>query len=215
MTVRRHEAVVFERKSPKQERARVTREVIFEATARIIDEGGARTLNTNSIAARAGISIGTLYDHFANKEAILVSMARHQLECDGAAVLKAVGNEAKCGISRTRLAVRALVRLHMTRPEVRRVAMAAHAANGLGREGVALVSRVALKIAANRSLAGRTCLPETVFFVATRAAVGIVRAAFQEDSALLGTQGFEDELTDMLERSLVSAGGVTTQMHKL
>jgi AcrR family transcriptional regulator len=206
MTARRQEAVVFERISPKQVRAHLTRDVIFEATARIIEEGCARTLNTNSIAARAGISIGTLYGHFANKEAILVSMARHQLECDAAAVLEAVGHEAKCDISRTRLAVRALVRLHMTRPEVRRVVMAAHTANDLGRERAALVTRVASKIAANRSLAGRTCLPETVWFVATRAAVGIVRAAFQENSALLGTQEFEDELTYMLDRSFVSAG---------
>ncbi len=205
MTVRRHKRVVFERKSPKQDRARVTREVIFEAAARIIEEQGVRALSTNSIAARAGISIGTLYGHFANKEAILVSMARQQLEFDGAAVLKAVGNEAIPGISRARLAVRALIRLHLTRPDVRRVVMAAHAAHGLGPERAALVSRVAAKITATRNLAECSRTQETALFVATRAVTSIIRAAFEEASPLLGTQEFEDELTDMVERSFVPA----------
>lgn len=206
MTAKRFEAVVLQRKTPKQERARVTRVLIFEAAARIIEEQGAHALNTNAIAARAGISIGTLYGHFASKEAILISMARSQLERDGAAVLQAVGKEVGPGISRARLAVRALIDVHRTRPDVRRVVMAAHAAHGLGPERAAFVSRVALQIAATRTLAGRPRADEAVLFVTTRAVAGIVRAAFEETSPLLGTQEFENELTNMVERSFAPAG---------
>jgi hypothetical protein len=40
---------------------------IFEATARIIERDGMGSLNTNRIAGRAGIAIGTLFGYFANK----------------------------------------------------------------------------------------------------------------------------------------------------
>lgn len=206
MTNRLREAVILERKFPKQERARVTREAIFEAAARIIEERGSRALNTNAIAARAGISIGTLYGHFASKDAILVSMARVRLERDGVAVLQEFVKEVDPGTSRTRLAVRALIDLHLTRPEVRRVVMRAHAAHGLGPERAALLSHVSLKIAAVRAWADNRRSQEAVLFVATRAVAGIVRAAFEETSTLLGTPEFENELTDMVERSLVLAG---------
>lgn len=206
MVTKRHPAIVLERKTPKQARARNTREVIFEATARIIEEHGVHALNTNAIAARAGISIGTLYGHFASKEAILIAMARNQLECDGAAVLQAVRNEVEPGASRVRLAVHTLIALHRTRPDVRRVIMAAHAAHGLGSERAALVCRVAQQIAAVRALADRPRADEAALFVATRAVAGIVRAAFEEASPLLGTQEFEDKITGLAERSFAPAG---------
>jgi len=47
-----------------------------------------RALTTNRIAERAGVSIGTLYQYFANKEAILIEMARAQLESDRIAITR-------------------------------------------------------------------------------------------------------------------------------
>lgn len=199
MRGRRVEPVVFERITPKQLRSRNTRAVIFEAAARIIESQGAHALSTNVIASSAGISIGTLYGHFASKEAILVSMARSQLERDGATVLQAVLKEVKPGTSRARSAVRALIGLHQTRPEVRCVIMRAHAAHGLGAERAALVSSVAKQIWTTRISSGCPLVREAALFVATRAVTSIVRAAFEEASPLLGTSEFENELTEMIE----------------
>lgn len=199
MAAKRHQAVVLERKSPKQARAFDTRKVIFEATARIIEEREAGALNTNAIAARAGISIGTLYGHFASKEAILVSMARRQLDCDAEAVLEAIAGAPGMGASRARLAVRTLIALHRARPKVRRIIMAAHAAHGLGSEGTAVVRRTAERIMAWRLAAGRPQVHGTAMFLATRAVAGLLRAAFDEAPALLAAPAFEDELTAMAE----------------
>ena len=56
--------IVLQRRKPTQARARATMDMIFEATARIIERDGIAALNTNRIAERAGVSIGTLYEYF-------------------------------------------------------------------------------------------------------------------------------------------------------
>ena len=59
------------RKSPKQSRSAETVGVIIEAAARILEEEAHNGFSTNSVAIKAGVSIGTLYQYFPNKEAIL------------------------------------------------------------------------------------------------------------------------------------------------
>src|SRR6266516_4649370 len=81
---KRKQAIVLSRRKPTQTRARITVETIFEATARIIERDGAGAVNTNAIAERAGISVGTLYEYFPNKEAVLIAMARRRARSAGA-----------------------------------------------------------------------------------------------------------------------------------
>jgi AcrR family transcriptional regulator len=69
------------RKLPKQDRSRVTVEAILEATTRILVEEGYDRANTNRIAERAGISIGSLYQYFPNKESLMTAlMEQHSRE---------------------------------------------------------------------------------------------------------------------------------------
>jgi AcrR family transcriptional regulator len=69
------------RKLPRQDRSRVTVEAILEATTRILVEEGYDKANTNRIAERAGISIGSLYQYFPNKESLMTAlMDRHSQE---------------------------------------------------------------------------------------------------------------------------------------
>ncbi|MGD1035876.1 MAG: helix-turn-helix domain-containing protein [Roseiarcus sp.] len=70
----------FIRTTPKQARSEATVEAIFEASARILQRQGAAAFNTNAVAAAlAGVSVGTLYQYFANKDTILIAMARKEL----------------------------------------------------------------------------------------------------------------------------------------
>jgi len=64
------------RKTAKQARSRATQEAILEAAARILETRGRDALTTNAIATRAGVSIGSLYQYFPNKEAILATLIR-------------------------------------------------------------------------------------------------------------------------------------------
>src|SRR6516165_964741 len=105
--------VVSQRRKPTQARARATMDTIFEATARIIERDGVGVLNTNRIAERAGISIGTLYEYFPNEDAILVAMARQRIAEDERLVRQALTRaEADQNVSLARRAIQTMVALH-------------------------------------------------------------------------------------------------------
>lgn len=62
------------RKIPKQGRARHTVDSILEATKSILADEGYEKASTNYVADVAGVSIGSLYQYFPNKEAIIASL---------------------------------------------------------------------------------------------------------------------------------------------
>lgn len=62
------------RKTPTQSRAKVTSEAILEAAEIIILKDGYDKATTNYIAERAGVSIGSLYQYFPNKDAVLSAL---------------------------------------------------------------------------------------------------------------------------------------------
>jgi AcrR family transcriptional regulator len=68
------------RKRPRQERSRQTFDRIVDAAARIFERDGYAGTTTNDVAAEAEVSIGSLYQYFPNKDAILVVLAERHLE---------------------------------------------------------------------------------------------------------------------------------------
>ena len=76
------------RKTPRQVRAELTRERILTAAAHVFTEHGYAAGTTNRIAERARISIGSLYQYFPNKDAILVELLTKHLD-DGIAATRA------------------------------------------------------------------------------------------------------------------------------
>ena len=62
------------RREPTQGRARATVEAILEATAQLLTEIGFAETTTNKVAERAGVSVGSLYQYFTDKEAILATL---------------------------------------------------------------------------------------------------------------------------------------------
>jgi AcrR family transcriptional regulator len=69
------------RKSPQQDRAKITVDAILVATAQILTQEGYDKASTNRIADRAGVSIGSLYQYFANKDALMVALIdQHEAE---------------------------------------------------------------------------------------------------------------------------------------
>jgi AcrR family transcriptional regulator len=110
------------RKAPGQARSRETVGVILEASARILESDGIRGFNTNVIAAKAGVSIGSLYQYFPNKDSIVLALIGSFERAFHDTVVKAVQDGKGKGLkSRLRLVVRALVRAHYYRPRLNRV----------------------------------------------------------------------------------------------
>ena len=71
-------AVSTPRKTPRQQRSQETYEAILDAAAQLFERLGYAAATTNKIAERAGVSIGSLYQYFPNKDALLYALGeRH------------------------------------------------------------------------------------------------------------------------------------------
>jgi AcrR family transcriptional regulator len=67
------------RKLPRQKRSRASFDAILGGCARVLERGGYESLTTNRVAEAAGVGIGTLYDFFPNREAIVMALAEQRL----------------------------------------------------------------------------------------------------------------------------------------
>ena len=66
------------RKAPRQQRSQETYDAILDAAAQLFERLGYAGATTNKIAERAGVSIGSLYQYFPNKDALLYALGeRH------------------------------------------------------------------------------------------------------------------------------------------
>ena len=74
----RSQVVLEPRKSPVQARSTASVEAILEATVQVLLDVGKERLTTTRVASRAGVSVGTLYQYFPNKIALLqAALQRH------------------------------------------------------------------------------------------------------------------------------------------
>jgi AcrR family transcriptional regulator len=176
------------RRQPRQARALATRAAIFEAAAQILEAEGEAGFNTNRVAERAGVSIGTLYQYFASKQAILAAMAREE----NARVRREIAQGIEAGtLSPLRLAIRTQIAIFADRPATRRAALAAIMAE----EGP-------LGIARETRATGRLLPPigdRLDAFVLTQAVNGVIRAAVLEASPHLTDPRLEDALVRLVE----------------
>ena len=88
------------RKAPRQQRSQQTVDRIVEAAARVFNEAGYLGTTTNEIAAEAGVSIGSLYQYFPNKDALLIEIARRHISGSLAAfdeLMNSLGPKAPLG----------------------------------------------------------------------------------------------------------------------
>lgn len=79
MTATSSQIIVTPRKKPLQSRSRATVQAVLVASAHILEEHGLAGFNTNAVAERAGVSIGSLYQYFPSKDAILVALMEQSL----------------------------------------------------------------------------------------------------------------------------------------
>ena len=110
------------RKSASQKRSKATVETLLDATARVLTREGYDRASTNRIAAKAGVSVGSLYQYFPNKEALVATLvARHNREM--LQLLRdALENVASFDLATAmRELVRATVDAHLVDPALHRI----------------------------------------------------------------------------------------------
>ncbi|KJV37197.1 TetR/AcrR family transcriptional regulator [Luteibacter yeojuensis] len=82
------------RKTPRQARSAATVDAIFEAAIQVLLTDGYAGLTTTRVASRAGVSVGTMYQYFPHKEALLYAVLEDYLEDVVVALDEAAGQLA-------------------------------------------------------------------------------------------------------------------------
>jgi AcrR family transcriptional regulator len=117
-------AVLRARKTPRQQRSRETVAVILEAAAQVFQRQGYLATTTNKIAERAGVSIGSVYQYFPDKDALLVALAEQELAASTELVdrlLRQLGAEDAPLDRLLRELLHAVAAAHTSRPELHRL----------------------------------------------------------------------------------------------
>ncbi|HDX8381081.1 TPA: TetR/AcrR family transcriptional regulator [Aeromonas salmonicida] len=189
------------RKKPVQTRSEETVEAVYEAAARILQAQGLDRFNTNSIAKLAGVSIGTLYQYFPNKNAILIAMARRELNKVSQTIIRSIDLEiASDDNELARVIVRTLLKAFGGRQRMRKILIEALISNGLSDELTRPIEKVVQMMLTRQSQLPdkhvKTLTPINLY-VMTRAVIGTIRSAVMEQSDYLGTVAFEDELVGL------------------
>lgn len=188
------------RRTPTQGRAQHTVAAIFEATGLLAAEGGDAQLTTNRIAERAGVSIGTLYQYFPTREAIVDALVAQERARVIAQLDVLLGRAGTPGWE-PEAVVRAFVRIYLAafaghdpgRRALMRMAWRADHLDTVVQTLREAGERIALHLERANHPALRPTTPAQAF-VLTRALMGTVRAAVLENSPVLDSPEFENEL---------------------
>jgi AcrR family transcriptional regulator len=109
------------RKSPTQQRSQLTVAALLKATAHILVKEGYESASTNKIADAAGVSIGSLYQYFPSKEALVAAVvdrhAREMMQLLRDALAKVMQQPIEVG---TRELVKVMIDAHRVDPKLHR-----------------------------------------------------------------------------------------------
>jgi AcrR family transcriptional regulator len=108
------------RKLPRQARSRATTDAILDAAAHILGQRGWAGLTTNAVAEIAGVSIGSLYQYFPNKLALIEAVRRRHFD-EVLAVLRAASDSGTSRKRRIVALVDGMIAVHGRYPAAHRV----------------------------------------------------------------------------------------------
>ncbi|MFY8210340.1 MAG: TetR/AcrR family transcriptional regulator [Caulobacter sp.] len=188
------------RRTPRQPRSEATVEAILEATFQLLEQGGVEALTTNHIAERAGVSVGTLYQYFEGKQAILAALAQRQAAAARDRIARIVIDGPR--ISAVRLIVRTLATAFEGAPATRRALLDAFADHA-GDAAVMRHHRLFFDAIAGKARFDFDMTPEAGF-VLTHAVIGLLRAATVENELALDPHRLEDELVRLMEAYILA-----------
>src|ERR1044071_338258 len=111
------------RRRPRQARAQATVDAIVKATARVLVEEGYDRASTNRIAQAAGVSIGSLYQYFPSKEALVAALVETHVDrmMDAVTRILDTDNEPSDLHSSADTLVRALIAAYRVDPKLHHV----------------------------------------------------------------------------------------------
>jgi AcrR family transcriptional regulator len=200
------------RKQPRQARSRLTLASILTAAAQVFERRGYAGGTTDAIAERAGVSVGSLYQYFPNKDAILVALMERHVE-EGTALLSGLVREVQGQPlpidALLHRFVDAMIALHNREPHLHRVLfenapLPGSLRSDLERLENAFVEQIAALLSDHPGLALRD--PALAATMLVRGIDGLVHGFILRPPPELDAQAFADELVCMLGCYLEARG---------
>lgn len=115
----RKKAQITSRKSPKQARSTELVTAIQEAAIQVLAKEGARRFTTTRVAERAGVSVGSVYQYFPNKAAILFQLQSNEWRQTAEMLCNILEDTRKPPLERLRKLVHAFIRSECDEADVR------------------------------------------------------------------------------------------------
>ncbi len=200
------------RRAPRQERAAATVDALLQASAELLVKRGYERMTTNHIAQRAGVSIGSLYQYFASKDALLAELIERHFTTVQDYLASAVAKLAATQLEREVDIAEHVSRLIRTLIAIEQVDAELHHAivSKLPRVGdFAIVDTFAERFEAQ--VAGvldalpqhlRPISPTLSAQLTVRAVSGVVQSTLRRDPSQLKDPTFESELVALVQRYL-------------
>jgi AcrR family transcriptional regulator len=196
------------RKEPKQARAQATVHAILEATELILNREGSDSASTTRIAETAGVSVGSLYQYFADRDAILNALQEREFEraVGMMQVILAEGNLARTPRETVTAVVRGLAQLYSGSPGLHRVlaieGLRVAAAERVHAFDLRVVGIIAAFLAATDAPLRKTNV-NAAAFVAFQSVRATMLATLLERPAEMSEEDLTSEIVDLILRYLV------------
>ena len=190
---------------PKQERSRDTFETILKAATRILGKEGPEGLNTNLVAQVAGVSVGSLYQYFRNKDSIVQELLERVLDSGVERVLKVLETDRTPREVVTELVKTALSNMDKQGPATLYILEAAPRLISTKRfqQVDAMIIPKVLAKAKEQGIQLRPLNPEVALFICIQTMRAAGWTLVRDKGQRYSREEIERELTDLLCRYLL------------
>jgi AcrR family transcriptional regulator len=196
------------RRRPRQARAQATVDAIIKATSIVLVDEGYDRASTNRIAFAAGVSIGSLYQYYPSKEALVSALVTHHIERMEAALAHALAGEPPVLLGdRARVLVRGMMSAYRVNPQLHHVLCQEVPKIGELQKIYGFEQRLADVCRRHLFSQGDRIRPidiDRAVFLLVNAVPSVIRAAIQADPTADNDARLAEELTDMMVRYLGS-----------
>lgn len=206
-------------KAPRQARSQATVNAILDATVRVFDREGAEAATTTRIAAVAGVSVGTLYQYFAHRDAILDALQLREFD-RAVELMSDVLSEANLEQTPRETimaALRGLMSLYAVSPGLHRVlaieGLSARKADRVHAFDLRVIALIHHFLAATRAPVRRGNV-DAAAFVTFQTVRATMLAFLLEHPAGLSEETLMEELADLIIRYLVDDSWTALEQEK-
>jgi AcrR family transcriptional regulator len=200
------------RKRPVQQRSTATVEAIHTATFQVLVDAGLSGCTTTRVAARAGVSVGSLYQYYPNRDALLAAVLERHLDALGDTLERTCHAQAHQPVAcMAQALVTAFLHAKLRDPQQSKALYAIASERG----GAALAARVhqrmSVAIASMLASAADACFDNPLFIatVSLNALVGPVKAVLEGNTPAGFEHCLKEQLTLMLNAYLSAARRLT------